>query len=134
MSPTLATASCMAAEMIARSSASWASRRSGAVRAIESVLAALSVALDAADLGPAGAEFLLQPLEPAVEVIDPVDHGLAARREACDHQAHGGPEICRHDLGALKRADAPHPGLPALHADVGAQPRQLRHVHEAVRE
>src|SRR6185312_628096 len=134
MSPTLATASCMAAEMIARSSMSWANSRSGAVAAMGSVLVALAVALDATDVRAAGCELLLQSLEAAVEVVDAVDHRLAARRETCDHQAHRGAQVGRHHLGALQRRHAAHPRLAPLHDDVGAHASQFRRVHEAVLE
>src|SRR5579862_2533034 len=131
MSPTLATASCIAAEITARSSASWASSRSGAVAAITSVLVTLAVALDAADLGSAGAELLLKPLEPAIEVVDAIDHRLALRGQARDHQAHRGPQVRRHDLSPFQGGDAANPRLAALHRNVRPQPRQFRRVHEA---
>src|SRR3569623_1327312 len=134
MSPTFATASCNATEMMARSSASWASRRSGAGLAAMSLVLVLPVTFDATDLGATGPQLLFQTLEPAIQMIDPVDHRLAARRQAGDHQADGGAQVGRHPLGAFQRIDAARPRLAALHRDLGAHARQFRHVHEAVLE
>src|SRR5262245_45754657 len=39
-----------------------------------------ALAADAGDIRAAGRELVLQPLEPTIEVIDPVDHGFALRR------------------------------------------------------
>ncbi len=65
-------------------------------------------------------------------MVDAVDGGLPPRRQARDHQADGGAQVGGHHLGALKPFDPPHPGFAALDGDVRAQPRQFRHVHEAV--
>src|SRR5215471_12833946 len=61
---------------------------------------------DALDLGAAGGELVLQPLEAAVEVIDAVDHGVAVGRQRGDHQRHRGAQVGRHHRRALEPRDA----------------------------
>src|ERR1700755_3609504 len=134
MSPTLVTASCIAAEMTAGSSASWASRRRGAVWAIGSVFFARAVAPDATDLRAAGAELFFEPLEATIQVVAAVHHRLAPRRKAGDHQADRGPKVRGHHLCAIQRVYASHPRLAALHRDVRAKAGQFGGVHEAVLE
>src|ERR1700674_5798707 len=51
---------------------------------------------DALDLGAAADELVLEALEAAVEMIDPVDHGLALGGERRDAQRERGAQIGRH--------------------------------------
>src|SRR4051812_12942471 len=103
MSPIFVTASCNAAAITERSSISSASNLSGSV---DNSVLAFALALDTADGRAAGAEFLFQPFETAIQVIDPIDHRLAARRQPCDHETDGRSEIGRHHFGAFQRAYA----------------------------
>src|SRR5208283_1280043 len=45
------------------------------------------------DVGTAGSEFIFEPLEPAVEMIDAVDDGFAFRRQARDDQGHRSAQV-----------------------------------------
>src|SRR5262249_57895078 len=46
---------------------------------------------------PAASEFFLEPLEPAVEMIDAVDEGLALRSERRNHQRNPREQSGPHD-------------------------------------
>src|SRR4051794_15390782 len=61
---------------------------------------------DALDLGAAGRELVLEPLEAAVEVIDAIDHGVAVGRERGDHQRYRGAQVGRHYGRALEPRNA----------------------------
>ena len=67
-----------------------------------------AIALQAADLRPAGAELLFEALEAAVQVVDAVDDRLAPRREACDHERHRRAKVGRHHLRPLQFGHAGH--------------------------
>ena len=88
----------------------------------------------AIDVGAAGAELLLQPLETAVEVIDAIDRRLALGASAGDHQRDRGAQIRRHHRRAAQPVDAVDDRRIALELDMGAEARQLLHVHEAILE
>src|SRR3954468_8567308 len=90
--------------------------------------------LDPFDIGAAAAELGFEGLETAVEVIDPVDGGLAFRCEAGDHEGYGGTQIGRHDGCPLEPLDPLHEGAVPIQADPGAEAREFLNVHEAVLE
>src|SRR5687768_10243869 len=116
MSPTRTTASCRCAEMTARSSSSSANslrsviaaslKRRGAPRIsvlpahCSSLIGTVELARKPFDFGAAAGKLVLQPLETAVEMIDAVHDGLAARREPGNDQRYRRPEIGRHHLSA----------------------------------
>ena len=54
--------------------------------------------------------------------------------ERGDHQRNRGAQIGRHHRRALELGDAFDDGAVAFEPDMGAEPRQLLHVHEAVLE
>src|SRR6202521_2297601 len=88
----------------------------------------------ALDEGPAAAELFLQPLEPAVEMVDAVDDGLALRRKPGDHQRDRGAQIGRHDRSSLEPLDALDGRRLAVELDARAEPNQLLNMHESVLE
>src|SRR5262249_48076766 len=75
-----------------------------------------------------------QVLEAAVEVVDAVDDGLAARRQTGDDQAGRGAQVGGHDLGAAEFGNPLYAGFAAADRDLGPKAPQFRHVHEAVLE
>ncbi len=91
-------------------------------------------AADAFDFGAAMAELVLEALKTAVEVVDAVDHGFAAGREAGDDQRDRGAQISRHHLRALEGGNTGDGGGLAFDADVGAEAGELGDMHEAVLE
>src|SRR5262245_66565152 len=86
------------------------------------------------DLGPALAELVLDPLEAAVEVVNPADRRFPLGGETGDDERDRGPQIRRHDRRALEPAHPRDEGRVALELDAGAEPRQFLHTHEAVLE
>src|SRR6185295_6256235 len=151
MSFTRTTASWTWAERIARSSASSAIRRSRSSSGMAGpgslipdlvgrhlpkgkVARGEGSAAQPLDLGAAGGKLVLQLLEAAVEVIDAVHQRLAFRGEPGDHQGHRGPEVGRHDGCASQPLYAFHGGFLPIEVNIGAEPRQLLHVHETVFE
>src|SRR5262250_3422142 len=93
-----------------------------------------TLSADALDLGAAGGELVLEPLEAAVEMIDAVDHGVAVGRERGNHQRNRGAQVSRHYGRALEPRDALDGRGLAVEMDAGAEASQLLHVHEAVLE
>src|SRR5262245_15989131 len=91
-------------------------------------------AADPLDGRAAGGELVLQPLEAAVEMVDPIDHGLAFGGKGGDHQRHRGAQIGGHHRRALEPLDSGDGGALAVELDARAEPCQLLHVHEAVLE
>src|SRR6185312_9941600 len=81
-----------------------------------------SLGVDAFDRGAAARQFVLEPLEAAVEMVDAVDRRFALGGKRGDHRR------------ALKPLDALDGRGFAAELDVGAEPHQLLHVHEAVLE
>src|SRR5262245_25696029 len=130
MSPTLRRASCIWTEMTARSSASSAPSFNSSIQA---PLPRGSTA-NAFDICPASGELALQGLEAAVEMIDAVQHRLAMGGQSSDDQRDRGPQIGGHHLGSGQLIDAADERSVAVQRDVGPQPRQLLHMHEAVLE
>src|SRR5690349_21046298 len=126
MSPARMTASCIWAEMTARSSASKA------VSLSTSDL--VSLPGKTLDVGAAVAKLLLERLKPAIEVIDAMQHRVALSRERGDDQRHRSPEVGRHDGCAGKLFDAADFGTVPLQLDVGTKTRQFLDMHEAVLE
>src|ERR1700722_4146917 len=99
MSERLTQTSCTCAEMTERPS-----RSSAYSFSISSDFGAM-LADDAFDGGAAGAQFLFEAFEPAVEVIDAVDCRLALRSERCDHQRHRSAQVGGHHRGAAQPLD-----------------------------
>src|SRR5262245_19791905 len=97
-------------------------------------LGQMSAGDDPLDRGPAARELLLQPLKAPIQVVDAVDGGLALRHQAGDDQRYGGPEIGGHHLRPAQGLHAPHCGRVTVQLDVGAESRELLHVHEAILE
>src|SRR5690606_9521745 len=106
--------------MICRSSASSASRRSGAIGAaspaspsitgsgMDSPSVLIALPLDASDIGAAGAKLLFHALEAAIQVIDAADRRLTFGHKTGDDQRHGGAKIRRHHRPPLQLLDAAH--------------------------
>src|SRR5579875_2300979 len=92
----------------------------------------ISSSADPLDRRAAGRKLFLQPFEAAVEVIDPVDNGLALSRQGGDHERHGRPQVCRHDRGALEAINSFDGCGLAVEMNMGTEPYQLLDVHEAV--
>src|SRR3989344_5659332 len=108
--------------MICRSSASSASRRSGSTGALASVTTPsisvlITCSFNPSDIRPARAQLLLQTLEPAIQMINPADRRLALGDQAGDDQAHGGPQVGGHHLGAVQPLDPFDLGLARVHPD-----------------
>src|SRR5688572_9084553 len=99
------------------------------------VLAAnLRFSTHAPDARAKAGELLFDPFVAAIEVVDTVDGGSAARDEAGKHQARGSAQIGCHHRRAVEMTDTfYHRGI-ALDLDVRAEALQLLHVHEAVLE
>ena len=93
-----------------------------------------SYARDALDHRAAAGQLFLEPLEAAVEMVDAVDRRLAFRGQPGDHQRHRSAQIGRHDGRALELRHALDDRRLAGQVDVGAEPGQFLHVHEAVLE
>src|SRR5262249_30693440 len=91
-------------------------------------------AADPLDRRAAGGELVLQPLEAAVEMVDPVDHGLAFGGESGNHQRDRGTQIGGHHRRALEPLDPGDGGTFAVELDARAEPGEFLHVHEAVLE
>src|SRR5262245_25644150 len=89
-----------------------ASRRIAAARSNTALSA------DALDGGAAGGELVLQPLEPAVEVIDAIDHGLTLGRERGDDEGDRGAQIGGHHRRALECLHTFDGGAFAVEVDV----------------
>src|SRR3984893_14564579 len=85
MSEVCTRACCTCADITARSSASSAISLSWAVTAHLQVCARQNLSADALDGGAAGRQFVLEPLEAAVEMVDAIDHGLALGGKPRDH-------------------------------------------------
>src|SRR5882757_7943012 len=91
-----------------------------------------SSSADALDLGTAGGELVLEPLEAAVEVIDAIDHGVAVGRERGNHQRHRGAQVGRHHGRALEPRNALDGRGLTVEMDARAEAGKLLHMHEAV--
>src|SRR5258706_16170833 len=89
---------------------------------------------DAPDARAERAEFVLDALVPAVEMVNAVDDGLPLADEPGDPEARGGTQVGGHDLGAAQRRNALDDRGVALDLDVGAQALELLHVHHPVLE
>src|ERR1700742_25359 len=126
MSDALTPASWTWAEITARSSGSSAINLSKGATAT-------SIA-DTLDRGAAGRQLVFQTLKAAIEMIDPVGHGLAFRGQPRDHQRHRGAQIGRHHRRAAQLRDAVDGGGFAVEADPRAEPRQLLHMHKTIFE
>jgi hypothetical protein len=81
------------------------------------------------DMGPALAELVLDPLEAAVEMINPANDGLSLGGEPSDDERHRGAQICRHDLRAEQAVDAGDKGGIALELNTGPEPSQFLAMH-----
>src|SRR5262245_21259243 len=93
-----------------------------------------SLVRETLDLGSALAELVLDPLEAAVEVVNPADRRFPLGGKTGDDERDGGPQIRRHDRRALEPAHSRDQSRVALELDAGAEPRQFLHMHEAVFE
>src|SRR5262245_7817304 len=98
ISPTCTTASCIWAEITPRSSASNA--------VSFSTIGSASEAYQSLDIGAAILQLLLERFETAVEMIDPVQHGLALGRQRRNDEGNRRSEIGRHHRRA---GQLPHP-------------------------
>src|SRR5215471_18667346 len=96
--------------------------------------AATILPADTRDVGAAGDELVLEALEPAIEMVDAVDHGLALGGERRDHERHRGAQVGRHHGRAAQPGDAIDGRGLAVEMDLCAESHQLLHVHEAVLE
>src|SRR5712672_3219446 len=130
MSEVCTRASCTCADITARSSASSAINLSWAVT--ETTL--IGSIADALDGSAAGRQFLFEPLKAAVEMIDPVDHGLAFGGEPGNHQRHRRAQIGRHHRRAAQSGDAVDGRGFAVETYPRAEAGQFLHMHEAVFE
>src|SRR5436190_22379332 len=115
----------MCAETISRSLASSAASLRGCMS---------SAAGDACDICATGGKLGFECLEAAVEMIDAMQHGFAFGGKGGDHQRDGCPEVGRHHLGPGEPAHAANFRCIAIKMDIGAQPRKLLNMHEAVFE
>src|SRR6266853_1339554 len=79
-------------------------------------------------------ELLLDALVPAIEVIDPVDSGLAFGNETRDDEARRGAQVGRHDGCALQLRNAAHDRRVSRDLDVGAETLHFQGMHEPVLE
>src|SRR5208337_1224597 len=104
--------------------------RSSAISLSLSSACVIASARNALDVGAAGGELLLQPLEAAIEVINAIDRRFALGGERGDHQRNGCAQIGRHNRGAEQLVDALDDRRIAVELDAGAEPRELLDVHE----
>src|SRR5271154_4964063 len=128
MSAHLTQVFCTWAEMTPRPS------RSNAISLNAWMRSNIALARDARNVGAAGAKLLLQPLEAAVEMVNPVHDRLPLRGETGDDQRDRSPQVGRHDRRAAQAPDAADDGGVAFELDARAEARKLLHVHEAVLE
>src|SRR6185437_2986254 len=61
---------------------------------------------DALDRSATAGELILEPLEPAVEVVHAVDNGLSLSCEGRDYQRYRGTQIGRHHRRAIQAVNA----------------------------
>src|SRR6476646_12050397 len=76
---------------------------------------------DAFNGGAAGGELVFEPLEAAIEMIDPVDHGLALGRQGSDNQRHRSAQVRRHHRRAFESVDALDRSGLTVELDAGAK-------------
>src|SRR5690606_41524749 len=67
------------------------------------------------DVGAAGSELILDPLVATIQVINAVQHRLAVRRQAGQHQRHRRAQVRRHDRGAGQPLDPAHQGRGSVY-------------------
>src|SRR5258705_11260478 len=91
------------------------------------IMAASTYAMNAR---PELGEARLDPLVPAVEMIDAIDEGFAVGDQPRDHQARRGAQIRGHHGGAGEPLDSVHQRRVALDLDLGPEAAKLLHVHE----
>src|SRR6516164_816792 len=108
--------------------------RSSAMSFSACPLAAIGLAREAGNIGPASAELLFQPFEAAIEMVDAIDDRFPFRREARDDQRNRGAQVGRHHRRAAQALDAPDNRRVAFELDASAETRELLNVHETVLE
>src|SRR3989339_178025 len=79
-------------------------------------------------------ELFLDAFVAAVEVVNPLDGSFTCRDESCQYEASRGPQVGRHHDGAIEPRHAAHQRSVAGDFDIGTQPAQFLHMHEAVFE
>src|SRR5690349_6353188 len=87
---------------------------------------------DALDRRAAGREFVLEPFETAVQMIDTVDHGFALGGKPRDNKRYRGPQVGRHHGRAAQSGSTVDGRGLAVEGYTRTEPRKFLHMHETI--